>query len=311
MVCIHLSLRALSCKPPIINPGVWVLLASASIARIYSSSAVIGNKLYVFAGDLSNNVRTGTLYAYNFDTTSWVLVSTLSTNPRRATTLEAIDGKLYVHGGFSSSAILIDTWVYDPVANTWTAKANGLYSSNGHSSVNHNGKMYLYGGYGNLAGTNQRLDKMRKYDPATNVWTPLTSGPVALVGPAMGIIGNKIYVFAGADTSAIGGCNAFFVYDILLDTWDVIDIPRPPARTGHVSWVDDNKFYIAGGTDSSSSLLSDTWVYDPVTNLWTELTPMVKATSNATANIHAGVTYMFGGKTVDMVISNALCSFIK
>ncbi len=146
---------------------------------------------------------------------------------------------------------------------------------------------YLFGG--------QRINGVARdtayYNPATNTWTALTSMPVALTNMQAACIQNFIYLVGGYSGSA--HTNAFQVYDTLHDTWANTTWPniRTPMTAAY-----NKKLYAFGGSPGPSN---ETWMYDPLTNAWTnKLAPMPFAAEYGAAVTVGDYIYILGGAAV-------------
>src|SRR5258706_5549 len=122
-------------------------------------------------------------------------------------------------------------------------------------------------------------------------------------------ISGKIYVMGGVDNSA-NILKDFWEYDIASNTWThKPDFPGP-ERYGAVSFVLNNKGYIAtGGNDFG--YLDDLWEYNPVSSSWT-----AKANFPSNYTVDAGAfvldsaLYVVGGVNLNPVgLSNQFCKY--
>jgi N-acetylneuraminic acid mutarotase len=105
-----------------------------------------------------------------------------------------------------------------------------------------NGKLYLFGGYGQTANaTTAYLNDLWVYDPATNNWTWLK-----------GYNGTTVPNSSGS--------------------YGTIGVPSstnlPLGRELAMAWTLNNKLYLMGGSGGLPSY-NDLWEYDPITNNWT------------------------------------------
>lgn len=108
----------------------------------------------------------------------------------------ALDGNMYVFGGYSSSR-LNDLWEYTPQTDSWQQLTSGATVRNGHSATALGGKMYIFGGYGT---TGYRND-LWEYDPTTDVWQQLASGATTRYRHSAVAIDGNMYVFGGSGTT--------------------------------------------------------------------------------------------------------------
>src|SRR6266496_4468906 len=138
--------------------------------------------------------------------------------------------------------------------------------------------VYCGGGYSFSSGTT--LAVFNRYDPGLNIWTSLPDMPqsaimaVAVYYPPT----NKIYIFGGEDAVSAVNYNITRIYDIASNTWST-GANMPDVRSfmagGYVSA--NGKIYILSGynTGTVDSAQPNTWEYDPVMDMWTDLTGTV------------------------------------
>lgn len=171
-------------------------------------------------------------------------------------------GDLWLFGGhgwdaFGNTGELNDLWRYNIATNQWTWMAgpntvNNLgnygtlqvpaatnmpparYESNA-TWVSNSGELWIFGGA--YAGY---YNDMWKYDPATNLWTWMSGSSTPNSPP----------------------------------NWGTLQVPAatntPGARYSYSKWKDtQGRFWFYGGQLFLSPKMSDMWMYDPTTNLWT------------------------------------------
>ena len=118
--------------------------------------------------------------------------------------------------------------------------------------------------------------------------------PMALQGPATGVIGGIVYVVGGT-----GGAtnNAEFninqIYNPETNTWTT-GAPMPTARQGPVAAVVNNILYVIGGYLNGSSL-NVVEAFDPSSNTWSTKAPMPTARDSMPAVVDGGIIYVIGG----------------
>jgi N-acetylneuraminic acid mutarotase len=147
-----------------------------------------------------------------------------------------------------------------------------LYGAAGASDGTYS---YHFGGYS--FSQNNTLAAVYRYNPATSTWTSMLAMPQAALMPTAVYYppSNKIYVFGGNDAVTGVAYNVTRVYDIASNTWITL-APMPGVRSfaagGYIPAT--GKIYIVSGYSSGfvSSAQPNTWQYDPMTNMWTDLT---------------------------------------
>jgi N-acetylneuraminic acid mutarotase/glucose/arabinose dehydrogenase len=216
----------------------------------------------------------------------------------------ALDGKLYVVAGKTSSGPQATMYVYDPASNTWATGASlpGPAVEN-PAVVALNGKLYAFGGSTQpFAGS---VTNAAVFDPTTNSWTPLAPMPVARGGATAKAIGSFIYVVGGMDGGASLGTMS--VYNTTTGTW-AAGPSMGTRRDNPGSAVLNGKLYVFGGRtrNADGSTLNGTLntveMFDPATGTWTPRAAMptgrrtmVVGTLNGRAQVMGGEATTSGG----------------
>lgn len=155
--------------------------------------------------------------------------------------------------------------VYDPVANTWTAKASMPTPRWGSTVSVVNGLIYAIGGWGGWP----ELSVVEIYNPATNTWS--TTVPVTTATTAAGTAGAALAAMPTArDDFGFAVVNGV-IYAIGGDTNGFNDYARTPCCTTAVE------------------------AYDTVTNTWSTKTPMPTIRDDFDASTVDGVIYAIAG----------------
>jgi len=182
-----------------------------------------------------------------------------------------LGGFLMVGGGFSEPAFN-QTWIYSADRNNWTRLDSGAMTPPG------------------------RLDAALSY--AANV--------------------HKVVLFGGLGLSGHGICprNDTWLFDPVQRTWTNVTPPQSPsARRAHAMVYDNNthRIVLFGGhafncgfriPEATGPRLADTWLYDPITNTWTNRT----YPGGPPARSGAGLVYvpgltasvLFGGRVAEL-----------
>jgi hypothetical protein len=190
----------------------------------------------------------------------------------------------------------------------WTQKEQMPSLKSDTTAAVYNGKLYVFGGYGNGGGDLRKETYV--YDPSSNSWTQKTDIPTGRWGPLAVECNGLIYVFGGT-------ANVNEVYDPTSDTWStksslpsgfdqglmgvrygntihlfyqslhyeydpIVDTYTrkadvPTWRTWGTCAVVGDKIYVIGGYSygpSSTGAVNVNEVYDPATDTWTTKAPM-------------------------------------
>jgi N-acetylneuraminic acid mutarotase len=191
----------------------------------------------------------------------------------------AVNGKLYVIGGWDDGKAAGVNYEYNPSTDKWTKKQPMPKPAHHAALAAANGKIYVMGGF--VAATDtalplgaawQPIDNAWQYDPVADSWKSLAPLP-SKRGSAVAVeVGGKIYTIGGATTME----------------WPPID--DTAGRLGETK----DQFFSAFGP---ARVLSINEVYDPATNKWETRAPMSVARNHAFAGAVNGKIYVIGGRT--------------
>jgi N-acetylneuraminic acid mutarotase len=216
-----------------------------------------------------------------------------------------LNGLLYTFGGYRDSAYHVTKRVdaYNPATNTWTRKADlpaGLAET--HIGVADDGRyIYLAGGFaGDLIATNTpsqtATQTVFRYDPQNNTYAQLPSLPAPRGSGGLAIVGRKMYYISGNNADRVTNVGDVWVFNLDGGTsW--MPVASHPNPKDHFSTVVLNgKIYTAGGEhghDLLNEQQADLHVYDPATNVWTNLASMPVAKSH-----NESATFVLNGRIV-------------
>lgn len=242
--------------------AVGVAFVAPSQPRVFAIGGVDENSVDAFA--------TKSVEAYNPTTNSWTLRAPLPIALTHTNGVGQVGGKLYLTGGENDVPVGgVDAsrrlYVYDPVHNKWTRKADMPAGSSDGVTGAINGKLYVLQAF---------PGRLFRYDPVTNAWTTLAQCPQAHSQGAGGVISGKFYVTAGSGTTITNKLN---VFDPATNTWTAKAVLPGARRLSPGGAVLNGKLYIIGGTLANGTLLKTVQAYDPVTNAWTTKASMPTA----------------------------------
>ena len=203
----------------------------------------------------------------------------------------AVNGKMYVIGGWDDGKAAGINYEYDPATDKWTQK-KGMPRSAHHAAIaTANGKLYVIGGFVPpkdtqipTGGAWEPIADVWEYDPAADSWKSLAPLPTKR-GAAVAVeVGGKIYVIGGATTVADSKDPyfTFFGPSLVLTTNEVFDPatnkwesrrPMSVARNHAYAAAVNGKIYVIGGRTGHAFILSATNTdvveeYSPVNDMW-------------------------------------------
>lgn len=178
-----------------------------------------------------------------------------------------------------------DLWQYDPMADSWTRKADlpGAirWSAAGFSVA---GMGYIGLGYSGRCYTCGSIQHdFWQYDPGSDSWRQIAGfEPEPRAFATTFSIGSNGYL-------GLGGQTDLWEYDSAADSWtQKADFPGA-ARSAAAGFSVGGKGYVATGA-SNTTYFNDCWQYDPVANTW-----QARAAFPGAARTYA-VAFAVGGK---------------
>ena len=230
----------------------WSPFASMPTPRYSLSTSVVAGKIYAIGGTKGSSVLP-TVEVYDPVTNTWASRASMLT-PRQHLSTSVVDKKIYAIGGVKetsvrgSRTILPTVEIYDPVADTWTPKANLPTARAMLSTSVIDRKIYAVGGG---RGTNAAFVTVEVYDPDANKWTRAANLSIPRSWFATCTIDGKIYAMGGwlVDNAVT---KTVEVYDPVQDIWTKkVDLQIP--RGGHGACAINGKIYVIGGANAYSS----------------------------------------------------------
>lgn len=116
-----------------------------------------------------------------------------------------------------------------------------------------------------------------------------------LNAPAAAVLGHRIYLIGGFDTTTNVPTAQVLVYDTEAHQWHEA-APLPQPRGGLAVAVLDGRIHAIGGGNSESTLAEHS-VYDPATDRWSLLAPLPRSMGSPATVVHNGSLYSIGGRS--------------
>lgn len=216
------------------------------------------------------------------DDYNWANMTSLGPSARSASTMvyDSHSHKVILFGGYSGGSPPIynaETWAYDLAISTWTNlnPSTSPSARRWHAMVydSYSRKVILFGGE-DISYDPQRDTWV--YDLPTNTWTQLSpqTSPSERLGHVMvyDSYSRKVILFGGYDGTYFADT---WTYDLLTNNWTQMNpLTSPMERAFHAMVYDSysRKVLLFGG-DNNNGNQADTWVYDLLTNTWTQMNP--------------------------------------
>jgi N-acetylneuraminic acid mutarotase len=263
--------------------GRWTKVAVLPHPRAAHAVVVERGSIYVLGGP-------STAVVDRFDGRRWHRETKLPGGKVNAPAAVALDGRIYLIGGFSgsSNAPLSTVRVYDATARTWTSAAPLPAPRGGHAAAVLDGKIHVIGG-GNSEST---IADHSVYDPATNTWSEAAPLPRAEGSPAAVVFEGKLYAIGGR--SGMSDFGDVYVYDPASNSWSTGPSISPRGTAGAAVFHD--AIYLFGGESQSRfRTLRDVLKLSAGAASWTRVALLPKARNYARAVVFLNAVYVVGG----------------
>lgn len=190
----------------------------------------------------------------------------------------------------------------------------------GHTLVEINNKIYLYGGESAdtstlVTGNSMLLNDISIFDPELTVWTPVepvNNPPPARKNHSAVALGEKMYILFGEGTQG-SLLQDIWVYDPLSKEWQeqvVNSVSKPDARTGHSTVVMYGQIFSYGGK-TTTGVVNDLWSLDVIrSGTWTHRESGGNPVFGHKAIADTGTKmYVHGGMSEDQTMFPDLLSY--
>lgn len=204
------------------------------------------------------------------------------------------DGRIYAFPSVSNT-VTGAVAVYNPATEFWIPYAEmPTHRTDAKAVALSDGSVYAIGGDEGVFGP---VNVVEQYVPATDAWIKRASVP--------NVQGNMgVAATASNQILSIGGSNGTVTlstvesYDPTTDSWsNLAPLPEPLMDMGAARGM-DGRIYVAGGTHQYApvSPLSTAEAYNPATNSWTSLAPMLARRAGfSLVAASDGLLYAIGG----------------
>lgn len=276
---------------------------STADQRFWYGDALYQSTWFVFGGASgSSSVATHDLLALDMATFAWspVQQSGAIPPPLMGHSWCVMGDQAILFGGEAAgeAPIYRDTYSFNFTTHHWTyINATGtsmITAVSFHTAVMWGTRMIVFGGVD--CCYNYNTVSVLDLSASPPAWSlPVIAGsalPPARRNHNAMLVDNTMWIFGG-----FPGFADVWSLDLLQWRWTLVvpSGPSPTGRTSAASVLVGSHWYINGGEDSLSNVLSDTWVYDLVRNQWTQMQTL-DAGSSAPVPVmnHKGLVSPFG-----------------
>lgn len=220
--------------------------------------------------------------------------------------IAALDGKIYVSGGYEGGNGYQTVQIYDVASESWNLGARLPVGTDNPSSVAAGGQIYVLGG--------EAQRRVQIYAPARGSWVAGPALPAIRFAASAAELNGRIHL--------VGGWNYDNRNSQSLASHDAFDLasqsylpgnraPLAQARNAAAQGVIDGKFYVVGGRapgirDDDAQRLASVEIYTPGADAWDAGPAMPTARSGAASAVLDGKLYVLGGELAFPGVSAAV-----
>jgi len=265
---------------PACTPDTWSRMdPDLPLARSDHTAVWTGSEMIIWGGNAGSPLQDG--WRYDPTTDVWTPTSTVGAPAARHAHVAAWTGsRMIVWGGFGTGPTPVGG-MYDPASDSWTPMSttgqpfDRVYAS----SVWTGSQLLVWGGIAVPSGT--MLDDGRRYDPATNTWSPMkhVGAPTARLFPSVVWTGNGlgaapgqmiVWGGQGENGTALGDGRRYLPS---VDGWIALSPSAAPApRAAHRAVWTGTEMVVWGGIGAGQNLLDSGGRYRPDQDTWQPLT---------------------------------------
>lgn len=291
------------------KPKGWKKLKNLPVKLDMHKQATIGDDIYIFGGRTEGNITVDTLYKYNIPSDTWSQIPKSGTwpNVKYGHVMTAINGKLYVTGGFTGSAYDNTTWEFDPSTNKWSAKTSmPVFKYQATAGVINDEMIVIGGSSGSAALQNTNY----AYNPTNNTWRNYTpSQSFARLGPASAVVNDSLYLYGGSDASgAVQTATLHVIENAIISQKE----DHEPARWYHAGVkYKDNMYSLFGYTNQAQTIEAPCEEYNTLTETWTIVPDSPSKRRLAAASTISNGFIVTGGSVVSGQFLDEVWAYIE
>jgi len=222
---------------------------------------------------------------------TWIPLTPLPGGPRQEIGVTALDGRVYVIGGFGGADVVE---VYDTSTNQWDRVADLPSGRNHIGTAALGGLVYVVGGFVGNGFT--PASEVFRYDPGEDEWSTVAALPQPRGALALVELDGRLYASGGS--GPVESVSDHAAYDPDANMWTPLAPLPSPARNHLAAVALDGFVYVVGGRRDGGGNINSAQLdrYDPDTNSWEPLASMPTARSGHAAAAIAGRIVVMGGE---------------
>jgi N-acetylneuraminic acid mutarotase len=278
-------------------------VAKAPLPRFEGQGEVVGDKLFVFGGFQTEDIKT-TDRAHVFDsaTGTWSEISRVPIPETHAAS--ASDGQfIYLAGGAvgdwmgTNTPVTRKVFRYDTASNTWASMLQLPQARAAGALVRVGRKLHFFGGFDQNyhdRGEHWTLDLREP-----TVWRPDTPMPNPRNHLGSALVGTKVYAIGGQHQldEENGNVAEVDAFDVVTGRWSqVASLPQPRSHVHNSTVVvGGTRLIVVGGATNDTQTLTDLLEYDAAGDKWTFLGQMPAPRQAAVAKVIGDHIIVTGG----------------
>jgi len=231
-----------------LDKKTWETLAAKPTPVTDIQAAFIGEQVYIPGGRKPDGQPTNTFEVYNLRLNQWAQLPALPA-ALSGYSLAAVDGRLYLFGGWDGRQAVSTVYSFDPEANAWQPRASLPAPRAFSSAVALEGRIYLIGGTdGSHALTTVQVYFPQRDQSGAAAYENRAPLPEGRSAAGTTVIAGLIYVFGGqGDTQPEGGL-APLQYAPLADHWTEFERSPVAIGAGPALVSLDARLHVLGGS---------------------------------------------------------------
>ncbi|KAL3969581.1 basement membrane-specific heparan sulfate proteoglycan core protein [Sarotherodon galilaeus] len=205
----------------------WLQIASLNEKRTFFHLSALNGKLFAVGGRNASG-EIDTVECYNLKKNEWTFVNSM-VEPHYGHAGTVHEGLMYISGGITRDTFQKELWCYDPVADTWSRRADMTELRGLHCMCTVEDRLYVMGG-NHFRGCSDYDDVLgcEYYSPETDQWTVVSPMPRGQSDVGVTVFNGQIYVVGGYSWNSRCMVDIVQRYDPDKDVWDrVFNVLEP------------------------------------------------------------------------------------